>query len=156
MDTSVPALKEKGFRKMPTQADNTLVRTQFEKVYDDDEQQKVEMLGRQNERYGGSTGKHAVPRIQSYGFTSHPPKGSQAITTTLDGNPDKAMVSGGEHPQFRPKNLAEGELKLYEKWGGYLYGKEDRWIFNKGGAVILMIDAGNIVHINPPSLDWTP
>lgn len=141
---------------MPTQADNTIVRTQFEKVHDDGDQQQIEMLGRKDERYGGSSGKYGVPRIQSYGFSSHPPKGSQAITTTLDGNPDKAMVSGGEHPQFRPKNLAEGEFKQYEKWGGYEHGKQDRWIKKVGDAITLHIREGGIIHLNPDSIDWSP
>ena len=103
---------------MPTQADNTIIRVQTEKVHDDQPQQMIEALGRAHERFGGTKG---VPRIQEYGYTSHPPKGSQGVTTVLGGNPDNTMLVGLEHPEYRPKNLEEGEFKKYDMWGHFLY-----------------------------------
>ena len=102
------------------------------KTHDDKEQQRLEAWGRHNERYGGTTGKHAVPRVQSYGFTNHAPKGSQGVTLNLGGNPDNAMMIGMEHPKYRPKNLEEGEFKLYEKWGGYDHAQENE-VDSEGG-----------------------
>jgi len=116
---------------MATQVDNMLVRVQSIKTYDDKEQQQLEAWGRHNERYGGTTGKNAVPRVQHYSLTNHPPNGSQGVTLNLNGNPDNSMMIGMEHPQYRPKNLAEGEFKLYEMWGGYLWGRPGVWICNR-------------------------
>ena len=135
---------------MPTQADNMLVRVQSEKVLDDQPQQMVQAQGRYNERYGGTKG---VPRIQSYGFSSHPPAGSQGVTTTLGGNPDNAMVVGMEHPEHRPKDLGEGEFKQYEKWGGYQHAKEDKWVTKVGSATIEHERGSGIVHINRPGAE---
>ena len=60
---------------MATQPDNAIARVQSVTVYDDGEQQKFEAQGRRGERYGGTGGAYATPRVQSYGFTSHPPEG---------------------------------------------------------------------------------
>jgi phage gp45-like len=134
---------------MATQADNMITRVQSIKCYDDKDQQCFEADGRKYERFGGTSGKYAVPRIQGYGFTSHPPKGSQGITTTLGGNPENTMLIGMEHPEHRPKNLAEGEFKQYEMWGGYDYGKQDKWVRKVGTATIECFRDGK-VHINRP------
>lgn len=132
---------------MATQMDNMLVRVQSIKTHDDKEQQQLELWGRKNERYGGNTGKNAIPRVQSYGFTNHAPNGSQGVNLNLGGNPDNAMCIGIEHPQYRPKNLEEGEFKLYEKWGGYDYAQEPKWIRKVGTATIECFRDGR-VHIN--------
>lgn len=141
---------------MATQMDNMITRVQSIKCYDDKEQQQFEAWGRKHERFGGTTGKNAVPRVQGYGFTSHPPTGSQGVTVTLGGNPDNTMLIGMEHPQHRPKNLAEGEFKVYDKWEAYQHGKQDRWIHKVGNAITLHIRDGGHIHLNPPSIDWTP
>lgn len=141
---------------MATQMDNMITRVQSIKVYDDKEQQRFEAWGRNKERLGGTSGKYGVPRVQDYGFTNHPPQGSQGVTMALGGNPDNAMLIGMEHPEHRPKNLAEGEFKQYEMWGGYEHGKQDRWIKKVGDAVTLHIREGGIIHLNPPSIDWVP
>jgi len=133
---------------MPTQSDNNLTRIQSEKVWDDKPIQRLEALGRHGERLGGTGGEFATPRVQNYGFTNHPPKGSIGVTNTLGGNPTNAMITNMEHPDFRPKNLEEGEFKLYEKWGGYDHARQDRWIRKVGNATIECIRSGNIVHLN--------
>lgn len=149
---------------MATQPDNTNLRTQQIKVHDDQEQQRVEAHGRFGERYGLGA-QDAIPRIQDYGLTSHPPNGSQGMITNLDGNPDKAMVHGMEHPKHRPKNLAEGEVKIYEMWEGFQHLTEDEWHWKVGpcemwfkrsgdirikvGSAIIDMDQGGTVHINP-------
>lgn len=135
------------------------------KVYDDKEQQRLEAHGRSGERYGGTGGTYATPRIQDYGMTSHPPEGSQGVTVS-DGNPDKAMIHGMEHPKYRPKNLEEGEVKVYDRWSHFQYLQEQQWYWKVGpcemwfkesgeiklkvgGAIILMQSDGGVVHLNP-------
>ena len=132
---------------MATQMDNMIVRVQSIKTHDDKEQQQLEAWGRQGERLGGNTGKNAVPRVQDYGYTNHAPNGSQGVTLNLGGNPDNAMLIGMEHPKFRPKNLEEGEFKLYEKWGGYDHAQQPVWIRKVGGATIECFRDGK-VHLN--------
>jgi len=151
---------------MPTQADNSLVRVQSIKVYDDEGHQKFEANGRNGERFGGTGGKYATPRVQNYGMTAHPPEGSLGITGNLGGNPTNAMITNMEHPDHRPNNLEEGEVKVYDMWDHYMYLKEDEWytkvgpceIWYKdeggaikikvGGAIIDMSEGGTI-HLNP-------
>ena len=132
---------------MPGPTDNMIVRVQSIKVYDDQEQQRFEADGRHGERFGGTSGKNAVPRVQGYGMTSYPPKGSQGVTLNLNGNPENAMLIGMEHPKYRPKNLKEGEFKLYEKWGGYDHAQDKVWLRKVGSATIECFRDGK-VHIN--------
>jgi phage gp45-like len=132
---------------MATQMDNTIHRNQLAKTHDDKEQQRVEADGRAGERYGGTSGKFAVPRVQSYGFTNHAPVGSQGVNINLGGNNDAAMVIGMEHPKYRPKDLKEGEFKLYEMWGGFDHGTENVWKRKVGKATIECFRDGK-VHIN--------
>jgi phage gp45-like len=131
---------------MPTQPDQMITRTEIIETYDKDDQQKLQANGRYQERYGGQ-GPMGVPRVQSYGFTSHVPKGSHAYTMTPTGNPDHAAIIGLEHAQSRPRDLAEGEFKTYEKWGGFDHGKEDKWVRKVGTSTIESFRDGT-VHIN--------
>src|SRR4051794_22700142 len=108
---------------MPTAPDNTAIRARVQKTHDDKDQQLLELTGRADERFGGHTGAHGVPRIQNYGMSAHCPKNSHFTTLVPEGNPDKAMVVGGEDPASRPKNLEEGEVKYYSKFGQYMFFK---------------------------------
>ena len=61
--------------------------------------------------------------------------------------------------------MAEGELKLYDKWGHYLHGKEAEWYTKVGpceiwykvsgeirlkvGSAIIEMKSGGTVHLNP-------
>jgi phage gp45-like len=110
---------------MPTAADNMNYRGKIAKTYDDKDQQVLELTARHGERMGGNTGAHGVPRVQNYGMTSHLPAESHLHTLVPEGNPDKATVIGGEHAPSRPKNLAEGEVKFYCKFGQYMFFKAD-------------------------------
>jgi hypothetical protein len=65
----------------------------------------------------------------------------------LNGNPDVSVTVGME-PQSRPKNLAEGEFKIYEKWNGFLYAKQDKWEITVGSATIKMERDSGKIYIN--------
>ena len=60
---------------MATQMDNMMVRVAERQDVGRQGAAAAGGRGRHNERYGGTTGKNAVPRVQGYGFTSHAPKG---------------------------------------------------------------------------------
>ncbi len=82
------------------------------------------------------------------------------------GNPDTAMVIGVEHPPSRPKNLVEGEVKLYDDQGQFVFllramlriftpkklemqsdGLMTIWSTNSN---VIIKSPGGTVHINPP------
>lgn len=122
---------------MPTQADNTHVRTRLTKTNDKGKQQLVKATGRHNEAFGGTKEENGVPVLQDYGRSAHRPPGTLMHTVTLDGNPDKAMMGGGEHPDYRPTDLGEGEIKDYDKWGHFGHWKSDGLHFKIGGSDIV-------------------
>lgn len=120
--------------------DNMLVRLKVDKTDDSKEQQTVETTGRSEEKIGGP--KHGLHRAQPYGFSSHLPKGAIALVLMMEGNPDQAILIGGEHPEHRPKDLGEGEWKLYDQWGKSLHATEDGWVMKVG---VLTIEADTVV-----------
>lgn len=128
----------------PTPTDNTHVRTKLTKTFDDGVQQKVQADGRSGEKFGGASGQNGTPVHQDYGRSVHRPAGTVMLTSVPDGNPDKAMTMGGEHPDHRPKNLAEGEWKDYDKWGHFLHAKEDRWQIKVGSCTIDIMHDGTV------------
>lgn len=58
-----------------------------------------------------------VARMQNFGFTSNPPKGSEGIILALQGNRENLVVVAVDHRDFRVKGLAEGEAAFYNKQG---------------------------------------
>lgn len=128
---------------MPTQSDNSIVRGSLTKTNDKGDQQKVKFTGRHGEAYGGSNDANGVPVLQDYGTTAHRPKGTLLHTITPDGNPDKAMVIGG-HSKYRPKDLAEGEIKDYDMWGHFFHRRQDGWHLKIGGCDVMFGDNGVI------------
>jgi phage gp45-like len=124
------------------QVDNTHVRVKQTKTDDSGRQQMVYGTGRKDEQYGGT--QTGVPVHQDYGYSAHRPVGSGMLAAIPDGNNDKAMMIPGEHPDYRPKDLAEGEWKKYEMWGGELYAQEHQWYLKKGASEVWFKDDGTI------------
>jgi phage baseplate assembly protein V len=62
----------------------------------------------------------AIVRIQDFGFASNPPAGGNGLIVCPGGRSDKAMFFGGEHPNYRPKNLPVGAVEVYDALGQYL------------------------------------
>jgi len=138
---------------MPTPTDNMLTRVALTQTYDSEPQQTLTADGRYGESFGGKSGaKLATPRLQEYGYSSYAPNGSLGITQVTDGNPDKAMITKLEHPDFRWKNLAaEGNIAEYDKWQHRRLKEQTQWTDKVGTAEVLYQESGGIVHINPPS-----
>ena len=132
---------------MPTAADNTHVRTKLTKTIDSGKVQRVQATGRKGEQYGGTNPANGTPVHQDYGRTAHRPEGSVMLTVTPDGNPDKAIVLGGEHPDYRQKDLAKGEIKDYDMWGHFMHMKEDGWHWKIGGCEVIFGHNGVITMI---------
>lgn len=69
-----------------------------------------------------------LERIQNYGFTSNPQKGSEAIVLFHSGNRDHGVVLAIDDRRFRVKNLQEGEVAFYSDEG-------DTIIFKRGNKM---------------------
>lgn len=54
-----------------------------------------------------------IVRISDFGLASNPPAGGEGLIVCPGGRSDRAMFIGGEHKQYRPKNLAAGAVALY-------------------------------------------
>lgn len=59
-----------------------------------------------------------LPRMQDYGVSSHPPKGSEAVVGFSDPESQtKGFVLTMNHPDSRPINLPEGAVTLHNNRG---------------------------------------
>ena len=92
---------------------NALHRVILTKVDDKGDQQLVNYKGLEGEEHT------EVLRIQPFGFSSVPPKDSEALVASL-GTRDMPVVLGAEHPDHRPKNLKDGAFRNYDKSGAYV------------------------------------
>lgn len=61
--------------------------------------------------------KEELEHFQMYGFTSRPPKDSEGIALSVNGNKDHVVVINIDSRQYRLKTLADGEVALYNKEG---------------------------------------
>lgn len=91
--------------------DNNFVRGKLTKTDDSGKQQTVRLTARHDEQYGGE--KHLISHAQSYPLSVHMPIGSLGYIININGSPDMPTMLGGEHPDYRPVGLSEGEWKLY-------------------------------------------
>lgn len=112
---------------------NQLIRAQLEETDDSGDQQLIKATGRKKEKLGGSV---KIVNNTPFGFSSHAPKGSQGQLLFIGGNPDQAISLGFQHPQHRPTNLAGGETKLYDQFGGFIHLKDGK-IHIKSAKIIL-------------------
>lgn len=123
--------------------DNTHIRVKVTKTDDSQKQQRVQVEGRYEEKYGDD--QQPVHRVQSYGFSAHAPAGSIGYVIIVDSNNDKPLVIALEHPDHRPKNLAEGESKMYDDQDQIIYIKRDQILIKSPKKIV--IDSGEEVHI---------
>lgn len=62
-----------------------------------------------------------IVRILPFGFSSNPPLQSEGILKSLGGRSDRLVYIGGEHPQYRPRNLPSGNAVLYDDQGNVVW-----------------------------------
>ncbi len=79
-----------------------------------------------------------VYRPQNFGFSSRPPKGSTGMVLSLGGERSRSLFFGGEHDDYRPTGLNEGEGKLYDSSGNLIY-------MNTGQGISVKAAAGNTI-----------
>lgn len=66
-----------------------------------------------------------VERFQEYGFTSKPHSGAEAIVAFVGGLRSHGIVIGVEDRRYRLKNLADGEVAVYDDLGQIIHLKRD-------------------------------
>ena len=98
---------------------NLLRRVSSTKIDDTGTQQRVEMTGLKGEAFKN------VVRLQPYGFSSVPPKGSEGVLLTQGGRSDRAHVLGLEHKDYRPVKRKDGEVVFYDLNGQEVYISKD-------------------------------
>tara|TARA_R110002110_G_scaffold64634_8_gene178591 strand:+ start:2421 stop:2936 length:516 start_codon:yes stop_codon:yes gene_type:complete len=69
--------------------------------------------------------KDGVERFQDYGFTTHPPTGLEALVAFVGGNRSHGIVLAVGDRKFRLRNLASGEVALYDDQGQKVYIRRD-------------------------------
>lgn len=81
---------------------------ELDEIDDSGKQQTVSHQGLAGESHTG------VYRPQMFGMSSHPPKGSTGVVVSAGGERSRAVFIGGEHDDYRPTGLNDGECKLYD------------------------------------------
>ncbi|MCB2106350.1 MAG: phage baseplate assembly protein [Rhodobacteraceae bacterium] len=89
-----------------------------------------------------------IHRPQTHGFSSHPPAGSEGLFLALGGRSDRLLAIGFEHKDHRPKDLAEGQAKLYDHKGNVVFMKGDGLSVNaKTGSVEVRAQADKVTVV---------
>jgi phage baseplate assembly protein V len=74
-----------------------------------------------------------VERIQNYGLTSNPPKGSECVPVFVGGSRDHGVAVAVDCGAFRVTGLASGEVCVYSKFGQKILLKANgETVFNDG------------------------
>ena len=120
-----------------------LRRVSVVKVDDSGAQQRVDLTGL------ASDAPKQIVRVQSHGFSSNPPKGSEGLLVSLGGRSDRAMVLGLEDPKTRQTGLPAGTSVLYEDKGNVVFvkGASGIQISAKTGDVTVSPAPGKFVFL---------
>lgn len=91
-----------------------------------------------------------IVRILPHGFSSNPPQNSEGVLKSLGGRSDRGMFIGGEHKQYRQKNLKPGNAVLYDDQGNIVFMQSGNGITvsAKKGQVVVQTQGQQIV-VNP-------
>jgi phage baseplate assembly protein V len=81
-----------------------------------------------------------VERFQHYGFTSHPPLGTEGVAIQLKADPGVTIVIADGDRKYRIHPLEEGELALYTDEGDYMIFRRGHKITCKTGEFTVEAD----------------
>lgn len=84
-----------------------------------------------------------VPRMAEFGFSSNPPKGSDAVVVAVGSSRESLVVIATEHKQTRIKNLVSGESVIYTDDGTKIHLKKNGQILVKTTTKVL-IDTADV------------
>lgn len=100
-----------------------------------------------------------VERFQGYGFTSHPHPGAEALVAFVGGTRSHGVVVQVEDRRYRLKNIAAGEVAIFDDLGQAVHLKRDGIAIASGLKVT--VDApevavtGDAVTVDADTVDVT-
>ncbi len=97
--------------------------------------------------------KRQVERIQHWGFSSVPPKGSGAILGFIGADRNRPVILGDDNVGSRPKGLSEGDNIIYDAHGNSVHLKDGVIVIN--AAAQLQINAPQGVSVDTPLFEVT-
>lgn len=77
-----------------------------------------------------------MPAPHDYGFTCHPPIGSDVFASFLGGNRSNGLVVSIGTQAYRMKNLASGEVAIYDALGQSVHLTQSGIVINGAGLPI--------------------
>lgn len=94
-----------------------------------------------------------VERVQNFGQTSHPPRGSVPVLVAVAGSRDHMVAVAVDSEDHRPRSLQEGESAMYNAHGVKL-------LFDKDGNATLncknfIINASEGIQANTPLANFS-
>ena len=95
----------------------------------------------------------ALEHAEQFGFTGHPPAGSDCIVLPLGGQTSHGIVVNTCNGAYRITNLQEGETAVYNADGAKIVLKKGRII--DIDCQVLNIKAPGGVNIDAPNVDCT-
>ena len=84
----------------------------------------------------GDVSLDGVKRYQNYGLATNVPPGAKGIKAAIGSNHEDLAVLILDHPEFRVKNLKNGEVVLFDKNGQQIFFKENGTIEVKGNEKV--------------------
>jgi len=78
--------------------------------------------------------KDNVERVQQYGFTSNPKRGSESVAIAIGGNRGHLLIISVDDRSARPKDLAEGETALWSDFGDRVWLRNGKILVGATGA----------------------
>ena len=95
----------------------------------------------------------ALEHAEQFGFTAHPPAGSDCIVVPLGGQTSHGIIVNTCNGAYRITNLQEGETAVYNADGAKIVLKKGRII--DMDCQVLNIKAPGGVNIDAPNVDCT-
>lgn len=89
--------------------------------------------------------RDGVERFQEFGFTSRPPDGGEAVIVFLGGSRDHGVVVATDDRRYRLRNLAKGEVALYDDLGNYVRLFRDRIEVSGAKVKVIASDEADVV-----------
>jgi phage baseplate assembly protein V len=96
---------------------SSALRVTLDLVDDKTKMQKVQASGLEGEIFP------SAEKFESYGFTSHPPLGSEAVAFPIGGDRGHLAILAAGDRGVRKKDLAPGETAIYTLEGDHLHFK---------------------------------
>lgn len=103
-----------------------------------------------------------APRLAEYGFTSMPPEGSDAVLIFMGGDRSNGVIIATGNQTYRLKNLAPGEVAVYDNLGKSIYLSAAGIVVQAGGQPVTVENASTVtvtantsVTLNTPATKVT-